>query len=42
MKFLLHPLEKEKMRALLRSLEDLNMPVLQIPSIEDISSGKPP
>jgi len=33
-------LKKEKMRALLRSLEDLNMPVLQIPSIEDISSGR--
>ncbi len=33
-------LNKEKMKALLRSLEDLNMPVLQIPSIEDIASGR--
>ena len=33
-------LNKKKMRILLNSLPDLNMPILQIPSIEEISSGK--
>jgi FlaA1/EpsC-like NDP-sugar epimerase len=33
-------LNRNKMRNLLNSLPDLNMPVLQIPSIEEISSGK--
>ena len=33
-------LSKLKMKSLLHSLEDLNMPVLQVPSIEDISSGR--
>ena len=33
-------LNKNKMRILLNSLPDLNMPILQIPSIEEISSGK--
>ena len=33
-------LSKSKMKSLLYSLENLNMPVLQIPSIEDIASGR--
>ena len=33
-------LSKSKMKSLLHSLEDLNIPVLQVPSIEDISSGR--
>ena len=33
-------LNSNKMRILLNSLPELNMPVLQIPSVEEISSGK--
>ncbi len=33
-------LKMKKMNSLLNSLSELNMPVLQIPSIKDISSGK--
>ena len=33
-------LSKTKMKNLLTSLENLNMPLFQIPTIEDISSGR--